>query len=386
MSPRRHYAHLGVPRPSPTKHPEDKGEIVARFAIWLDHQKYAKSTNRAYCYIARQACRFFNRKRLRSVTPLDVSEFIGKASSSDWGTGQIRYALTALRCFFDFLYLGGLVDSVAPRFVRSPHKSHLLPRVLSQVQVRRLIEAATTARNRALLEFLYATGCRVGEVAALKVEDIDFAHRCTRVCSKGTERIVYFGRSASSALRFYLGKRTCGPLFLDDLPQQQGQLIRGSDRVWQARWREYPSRTYHTKYLGNPQKMPYRVAKTKFARLMRTLELGRDRHALTKYGIEAIVRITGERLGIKGVLPRILRHSFATHLLENGADLKVVQVLLGHAHMGTTEAYLHVGGAEVATTFSGCPYPPRKCGSPRSRGRMVSLLYLPSLGELCKHR
>jgi len=183
MSPRRHFASTGIPRYRP-EFEESKLKVVSRFGIWLNHQKYLPATRKVYCRIAREICEFSKGKSLRAVAPLDVSEFLDHVSKPSWTHSQFRYVLTALRCFFDFLYLGGLVDTVAPRFVRGPIKITKLPRVLSQVQVRRLIESASNPRDRALLEFLYATGCRVGEAAAVKIEDIDFRHRRIQVYSK----------------------------------------------------------------------------------------------------------------------------------------------------------------------------------------------------------
>jgi site-specific recombinase XerD len=220
---------------------EGKLEMVRRFNTWLEHQQYTPPTRKYYCRMAREACVFFAAKPLRSIGPLDIGDFLQHASTSRWTADRFRAYLGALRCFFEFLYLGGVVDSIAPRFVRGPVKTHKLPRVLTQAEVHKLIEAATTARDRAILEFLYGTGCRVGEIPKLKLEDIDFRHRRTRVASKGRERVVYFGKAAATALRFYVGSRTTGPLFLDNIPAQRGLLVR-SGRTWQARWREYPGR------------------------------------------------------------------------------------------------------------------------------------------------
>jgi site-specific recombinase XerD len=254
---------------------------------------------------------------------------------------------------FEFLYLGGVVDSIAPRFVRGPAKTYKLPKVLTQAEVNKLIQAGTTARDRAILEFLYATGCRVGEVPKVKVEDIDFRNRRTRVSSKGRERVVYFGKAAASALRLYVGTRATGPLFLDNIPVQRGQLVR-SGRVWQARWREYPGRVHRTKVLGNPARMPYREAHAKFRRLMRTVNLNRERHGITKWAIEQLVRGSGEKIGLKGVCPRVLRHSFATHMLENGADMRVIQALMGHVLVSTTQIYTSLINVDLASAFRNC--------------------------------
>src|SRR5258707_1386867 len=129
------------------------------------------NTCSTYCKVAREACAFFGDKPFRSVGPLDISDFLQHISTTRWTADRYRAYLGALRCFFEFLYLGGIVDSIAPRFVRGPAKTYRLPKVLTQEQVRRLIEAATTARDRAILEFLYGTGCRVGEISKLNLED-----------------------------------------------------------------------------------------------------------------------------------------------------------------------------------------------------------------------
>jgi site-specific recombinase XerD len=330
-----------------------KLETVSRFNTWLEYQQYTFNTRRHYCNIAREACVYFGQKPLRSIAPLDITEFLRHSSTTLWTAATFRAHLSALRCFFEFLYLGGVVDSIAPRFVRGPGKIHTLPKVLTQVQVQRLIEAATTPRDRALLELLYATGCRSGEIPKLKVEEVDFRNCRIKVCSKRRERIVYFGKPAANALRFYLEGRTTGPLFLDDRPIQRGQLVR-SGRIWQARWREYPGKIHHTKYLGNPAKMSYRAANERFHSLMETVNLRRERHAISGLVIQTVVRRAGEKIGLRGICPRMIRHSFATHLLENGADLRVIQVLLGHAFVDTTQIYASLVNFDLVSAFRNC--------------------------------
>jgi integrase/recombinase XerD len=353
------HRRLGIDQGLPRFHSrtgkkkERKLEMVSRFDTWLEHQQYTPPTRTFYCRVAREACVFFGGKPFRSLGPLNIGDFLKHASTARWTGDRFRAHLGALRRFFEFLYLGGVVDSIVPRFVRGPLKKHKLPRVLTQTEVRKLIEATTTARDRAMVEFLYGTGCRVGEISKIRLEDVDFRHRRVRVSSKGRERVVYFGKSAANALKFYVGSRKAGPLFVDNIPIQRGTLVRGQ-RTWQARWREYPGGIHRTKYLGNPSKMPYGVASAKFRRLMKTVNLKRERHAITRIAIGKLIKGIGERIGLKEVSPRVLRHSFATHLLENGADLRVIQTLMGHALVSTTQIYTSLTNVNLATTFRNC--------------------------------
>jgi len=224
---------------------------------------------------------------------------------------------------------------------------------LTQSEVNKLIESATTPRDRALLEFLYSTGCRLCEVIGLKVEDIDWRRRRTCVYAKQRERTVYIGSRAAKALKFYLGSRKTGPLFLDDIPAQTGQLAR-SRRIWQARWREYPSGSRRTRYLGNPNKMSYAAAKKKFRRFIRAALLKRERRAITNYSVKRMIHHLGERIGLKNASARMLRHCFATHLAENGADIRVIQVLMGHAFLSTTAIYASVSHMHLESVYRGC--------------------------------
>ena len=355
MSLRRFASDRGLPRYHSRIEGkvERKQEMVARFDMWLEHQEFTPGTRKYYCNIVRESCSYFGKKTFRSIAPLDIENFLQHASRSGWNCWKYRHYLAALRCFFEFLYLGGVVDSIAPRFVRGPRIVHRQPKVLTQSEVNKLIESATTPRDRALLEFLYSTGCRLCELLQLKVEDIDWRHRRTCVYAKRRERTVYIGGRAAKALRFYLGSRKTGPLFLDDIPAQTGQLAR-SRNIWQARWREYPSGSRRTRYLGNPNKMSYAAARKKFKSFIRATLLKRERRAVTNYSVKRMVRQLGERLGLKGASARMLRHCFATHLVENGADIRVIQALMGHAFLSTTAIYASVSNIHLESVYRNC--------------------------------
>src|SRR5579864_7447955 len=159
-------------------------KMAERFGRWLGAQKYSTSTQERYCRIARKLCHHIGRKALSSVTPMDIGDYLTRNLPDRWGDNYISDQLGPLRSFFDFLYLGGVVDSVAPRFLKARARAKPLPRALTEVQTRKLIHTASHPRDRALIELLYATGCRIGELRLARVEDIDFRGRRFRVRGK----------------------------------------------------------------------------------------------------------------------------------------------------------------------------------------------------------
>jgi site-specific recombinase XerC len=168
-------------------------EMVARFQLWLTAQKYSPSTHERYCRIARKLCRHIGKQSLSTVTPMDVGDFLTATLPDRWADNYIAHQLGALRCFFDFLYLGGVVDNVAPRFLKARARPKALPKAITQAQVRKMIRMAEHPRDRALLEFLYSTGCRIGEVRNLRVENVDFKSRTILVKGKRRARCLLWG-------------------------------------------------------------------------------------------------------------------------------------------------------------------------------------------------
>ncbi len=331
-------------------------EMAARFGRWLGAQKYSTSTQERYCRIARKLCHHIGEKALSSVTPMDIGDHLTSTLPDRWGDNYISDQLGALRCFFDFLYLGGVVDSVAPRFLKARARAKALPRTLTRAQVKRLIRTAKHPRDRALVELLYSTGCRIGEVRTLRVDAIDFRGRKFKVGSKRKDRIVYFGTHASKALQIYLKGRRTGYLFQDKIDPQQG-YITFNRTTWIGSWKDYrPGQrrgTKHTKSLGKRSEVSYSTAERRFTRLLKDIDLvryKRDR-PLNRSTLSSVVRELARRTGVGKVSPRVIRHSFATHLLEKGANIRAIQELLGHTYLTSTQVYTRISNNAVRSAF-----------------------------------
>ena len=331
-------------------------ELALRFRRWLNAQSYAVSTQTAYHNRALKLCAFIGNKPLRKVTSMDIAEFI--ASSQPLGSGDlfVNSCLCALRCFFDFLHFGGIVDKVAPRFLKMRPRARKLPEFLTLKKARKLIYAAANHRDRALVELYYATGCRNSELRFVRIEKIDFRRRRFKVSAKRKERMVYYGAPAAKAIRRYIGKRNSGYLFQDIIPPQQGVLTHNANS-WMGTWRDFrPGPDYgkrRSKYLGSRKSMSRRSARLKFARFLKGVDLTRAKpdRPLTKSTMGKIVSDVARRAGLGPMGPKILRHSFGTHMVEGGINLVALQELMGHSYLSSTQVYSHLSNKTVVSNF-----------------------------------
>ncbi len=235
-----------------------------------------------------------------SLTPLDLRAFLSSLYDKNAKTSIAR-RLAALRSFYRFLFRKGLVTSDVAARVPSPRAEKRLPRHLSLDETERLLAAPESfnpigLRNRAILELLYSTGLRVAELASLNIHDLtavpEGGGATLRVCGKGRkERLVVCGSTAREAVATYLETReSFGP--------EEGELA---------------------------------------------LFLNSRGGRLTVRSVERMVEAAALAAGLSGdVTPHTLRHSFATHLLANGADLRLIQELLGHSSLSTTQKYTHL--------------------------------------------
>ena len=254
-----------------------------------------------------------NRAEL-DITQIDhitIREWLSSLHSDHKKKTSIARKLAALRTFFQFLVREGIVESNPAKLVATPRKEKKLPVHLSMEDAVRFIETPDPEtefgkRDRAILELLYATGVRVSELVQLNLRDIDFKNKLLRVMGKrGKERIVPFGEPALKALKDYLSVRET---FLMQAPA--------------------------TKRDAQPLILNYQGTR------MTTRSVGRL--------IEKYIRLCA---GIHDISPHALRHSFATHLLDSGADLRDIQELLGHARLSTTQIYTHVSMQKLIEVY-----------------------------------
>ena len=216
---------------------------------------------------------------------------------------SVARAVVAVRSFHRFCVAEGHVGDDPSEAVGAPRVPQGIPKALTEAEVERLLEAAAgddpvSLRGRAILEVLYATGIRISELAGLDLDALDLDGGFVRVLGKGSkERLVPVGRGARRAVAAYLER-------------------------------------------GRPELAPARFARRGDAD---AVFLNARGGRLTRQGCWKIVRVLGRRVGLEDRLtPHVLRHSCATHMLDRGADLRVVQELLGHARISTTQVYTKV--------------------------------------------
>ena len=240
----------------------------------------------------------------RVVKPAVIEKYVGQLRANERAPKSIARQFAAIRMFHRFMLDEGLRTDNPTAFIDGVKVPSGIPKALSEEEVELLLNAVTgvdslAVRDRALLEFLYATGARVSEACGLSMSDVDMESNVARVFGKGSkERIVPFGRHAKEALEAWLGAG------------------------------------------GRPMLCPQQWAKRDHADAM---FLGVRGTRLSRQAAWGIVRKYAMLAGITSELsPHVLRHSCATHMLVHGADLRIVQELLGHASVSTTQVYTKV--------------------------------------------
>jgi integrase/recombinase XerD len=252
-----------------------------------------------------------------TATTADLERWIAELRAEQLSPATIARRTAAVRSYFRHLVLLGATAENPAAELDLPRRRRTLPRTLSASEAERLVEAASGAtprglRDRALVELLYGAGLRVSEAVGLERGAIDLEQRLVRCVGKGgKERVVPIGREAAESLRRYLAR---GRPFLD-------------------------------------------------RRHLPAVFLNARGGALTRAGAFLILRKLAAQAGLEPerIHPHLLRHSFATHLLEGGADLRSVQEMLGHADLSTTELYTHVSDRRRRETyFAAHPHAKRK--------------------------
>lgn len=336
-------------------------ELRSRYKRWLSELHYTDRTQARYSKTIGDLCHFLGQKELVRSSPWDLRNFLINQSRKGHTHDALQHDLIAVRRFSEFLRLGGCRGFVPIHMVKMRANPRILPRVTSPEMIDRLVAAAKEPRDAALVELLYATGCRSGEVANIRVEDIDFESRKIRVRGKyGKVRYVIFGSKAAGATKAYLGSRKSGFLFRSVILSQGCVHISSRRRRWFGTVNTLdPDSSSGTRYvrfrLGDSRTMSPDEAWKVFEKRKRSLHLvprkARPMHIVT---IRRILIELARRAGVKAVTPKTLRHSFATHMLDGGADIRDIQELLGHSQLNSTQMYTHVSRRRLVETFDRC--------------------------------
>jgi integrase/recombinase XerD len=289
--------------------------LVLDFLAYLEFERgLSRNTLEAYRTDLLQFGRFLARRNVSALEarPGDVADFLAELAAGDVerapaSTATIHRKTACLRSFYRHMRREGLVDGDPTATLSAPRRSRKLPHVLTRGEVERLLSQPrgpepAAVRDRALLELMYACGLRASEAIGIELTDLDLDERVLRARGKGSkERVVPIGQAAVRALRTYLERG-------------RPALVKGG-----------PEAHVFVNFRGR---------------------------ALTRQGLYKIVRRHAVTAGLADrISPHTLRHTFATHLLAGGCDLRSVQEMLGHADVSTTQVYTHLSSQRLKDVY-----------------------------------
>jgi integrase/recombinase XerC len=247
-------------------------------------------------------------KGLLSITEEDIIEYLKILKNNKYKKTSISRKISTLKSFYKYVNFKKIKEGYNPTlYILYPKKDKKLPNFIEYNELEEMIQSSLEGknkkRNNLIVELLYATGVRVSELVNIKINDIDFNDQSIRVMGKGSkERIVYFGEYALNALNEYIN-------------DERKKTLKNMDSEWL-----FPSK--------------------------------KEDHLSTRM-IELIIDKIMKSVSVKSkVSPHTLRHTFATHLLNSGCDIRVVQELLGHENLVTTEVYTHITNEELRNTYN----------------------------------
>jgi integrase/recombinase XerC len=263
-------------------------------------------------------------KPVDELTPADadafaIRAFLGELHKQRISASSSARKLSAIRTFVKFLRREDLIEDDPSSLVASPKKPETIPAHLTVAEMNKLLEMPDSStplgrRDRAILELFYASGLRLSELVGLDMEDVNLSARMVRVMGKGRkERLVPFNTSTADAVRAWLKDRSAAVTTSTSGPGAKSREPKGAKA---------------------PLFLNYRGGR------------------LSTRSVDRLVRRYVALCGAKfGISPHALRHSFATHLLANGADLRAIQELLGHARLSTTQRYTHVNAQQLIDVY-----------------------------------
>lgn len=283
-------------------------EYVGKYLDYLVFErKLSDNTIKSYKNDLKDFELFFDGK-IDNLSFTDIKKYINSLSMKNSRT--VAHYLTVINSFYDFLVNDGILEKNPCEDITSPKLDKKLPNYLTEDEIDKLLdidlETPYDYRNKAMLELLYATGLRITELCSLKITDIDLENDFVRVFGKGKkERIVPFTDVASKYLKIYIN-------------DYRNSILRNSISDY--------------------------------------LFISNSLTNISRQGFFKIIKKECKRAGItKNVSPHVIRHSFATHLLKHGADLRIIQELLGHEDISTTQIYAHLVNEKLKDDYQNHP-------------------------------
>lgn len=280
--------------------------LILKYLDYLKYEcKYSKNTIDSYMYELKAYQIYFKNKNILSINNEEIKKYIQKSSAKNKNT-SISHKITVLKSFYNFLLDDELITKNPCISLKMPKKAKLLPIYLTIEEINKLLdlklETSYNYRDKAILELLYATGIRISELVNLKINNIFFNEDLIRVLGKGNkERIVPITSEAKKHLDQYI--YTYRPIILNG---------KNTEYVFINRY-------------GKP---------------------------ISRQSVFKFIKLECLKKGIKkDISPHTIRHTFATHLLQNGADLRVIQELLGHSDITTTQIYAHLVNEQLKNDY-----------------------------------
>lgn len=282
-------------------------DLVEEFLRYLLIDKgYSNNTIESYKRDLIKFLEYNKKNNIDNINSDDLKEYIKNLSKDKLNEKSISRNISCLKSFYKFLVIENIIESNPAESLFIPKIKKSLPNILSEEEIINLLDINLTDnysfRNKAMLELMYSTGIRVSELINLKLSDIDFTNDIVRTFGKGSkERIVPIGEFASESLKIYINN-----------------------------YRNNMLKKYNNEYLF----------------------LNNHGNQMTRQGCFKIIKNIAKEKGInKDLSPHTLRHSFASHLLKYGADLRTIQELLGHSDISTTQIYTHISNEKLKENY-----------------------------------
>jgi len=293
---------------------------LEKFRMYLSAERnVSKHTIMAYETDIGQFLDYLERAKveLSSVDHIILRRYLSWLNTQKYATRSIARKLASLRTFFKFLKREGCIDNNPIILLSTPKLQKRLPRFLKVTVMEELLNSpdrtqALGERDRAILEILYGSGVRVGEVVGLDLDDVNPSRKEIRVWGKGKkERIIPINTKGIDAIESYI---------LDGRKELLGKIKGNADNIKKKE---------------------------------KALFLNKRGSRLSAVGIRRMLNKYVKKVGlVQGITPHVIRHTFATHLLEGGADLRAVQELLGHVDLSSTQVYTHLSEARLREIYS----------------------------------